>query len=255
LKIKTCLRYPGGKFYGAKHILPFLKEPHDEYREPFVGGGSIFLAKTLAEKSNWVNDKDKELINFYTIISDPSSAEKLYAMLDKEHVSKDRYAYVKAFKPKNEVQRAYKYFYLNRTSFSGIMVNPRWGYLLGSSLTPENWVKRIIPVAEKFRQATITSLDFREVLVKNTHRQLMCYIDPPYLVAAKSIYSENFNTEDHIDLRDILKSAKYKFVLSYENSPEIKSLYNWANLHTSSWVYYLSEERRQDGRELIITNF
>jgi DNA adenine methylase len=228
---------------------------HDEYREPFVGGASIFLAKSLAKNLNWLNDKDKELTNFYHIIADSKTAEKLYELIDGEYVSKERYAQVKQLKPKNEVEKAFKYFYLNRTSFSGIMVNPRWGYLIGSSLTPENWVSRIQPVAEKLQHALITNLDFRDVLTKDSSDRVLCYIDPPYLVASKSIYSENFNHNDHHDLAELLQNAKFKFVLSYENSDEVRSLYSWANLHHSSWVYYLSEDRRQDGRELIITNF
>ena len=43
-KVKTPFRYPGGKFYALKHILPLIDQiSYDEYREPFVGGGSIFL--------------------------------------------------------------------------------------------------------------------------------------------------------------------------------------------------------------------
>ena len=70
-RIKNCLRYPGGKFYGFKFLEPFLETPHNEFREPFVGGGSVFLGKSLVKK-NWVNDNDKELITFYKVISDDS---------------------------------------------------------------------------------------------------------------------------------------------------------------------------------------
>lgn len=254
MKIKTCLRYPGGKFYGAKIILPLLNINHSEYREPFIGGGSIFLAKEKAEGTNWINDKDDELINFYKVIQNEITANSLYAMLENEYVDKIRYSEILNFEPSSSIERAFKYFYLNRTSFSGIMNKPRWGYLIGSSLTPENWVSRIKPVADKLRDTKITCADFRELLLDG-NENVLCYIDPPYYVAAKGIYRIDFTLDDHNDLCEILKNAKFKFVLSYENSPIINDMYKWANIRTESWVYYLSENRRQDGKELIISNF
>jgi len=254
MKTKTCLRYPGGKFYGAKLILPLFDSTHTEYREPFIGGASIFLAKPKAEKINWINDKDEELINFYHIIQESSDAEKLYDLLKNEYVDKSRYSEILELKPKSDLIRAFKYFYLNRTSFSGIMNKPRWGYRIGSSVTPDRWVERIKPVAEKLKNVKITCSDFRDVLCSGNDN-VLCYIDPPYYVAAKGIYSKSFDEKDHQDLCDILKNAKFKFVLSYENSPIINEMYRWANIKTESWVYYMSEERRTDGKELIISNY
>jgi len=42
-KVKSPLRYPGGKSRALKHILPIIPK-FDEFREPFLGGGSVFLA-------------------------------------------------------------------------------------------------------------------------------------------------------------------------------------------------------------------
>ena len=42
--VKSPFRYPGGKFYALKKLLPFVScVEHDEYREPFIGGGSVFF--------------------------------------------------------------------------------------------------------------------------------------------------------------------------------------------------------------------
>jgi DNA adenine methylase len=253
MKIKTCLRYPGGKFYGFKKIKPYLDTPHDEFVEVFVGGASIFLGKELVKK-NWINDKDEELINFYKVISDRTISDKLFSLLKNEIVNKERYKEVLNLKPVNKVERAFKYFYLNRTSFSGIMKNPRWGYLIGSSVTPEKWVGRILPVSEKLQDTKITCLDFREVL-SNVSDNALVYLDPPYYKASKNIYSNEFSNEDHYDLMELLKNSKFKFILSYNNHQEIINFYRWGNITNENWVYFMSESRRLDGKELIITNF
>jgi len=258
MKTKTCLRFPGGKFYGLKAILPYLKIDHKEYRELFVGGGSVFLAKNPATEANWINDIDKDLINFYKVIQDNDTRLQLFELLRNEIASKERHLQIKQLTPKNNVERAFKFFYLNRTSFSGIMVKPRWGYMIGSSVTPDRWTKIIEPVSSKLKNVKITCLDFRKVLKLKSNfddNDVLIYLDPPYFAASKNIYNKPFTREDHFDLCNILKTCKFKFVLSYDDFDEIRDMYNWAFIEQSNWTYFMSEERRQEGRELIITNF
>lgn len=256
MKIKTCLRFPGGKFYGSKHILPLCKIAHDSYVESFIGGASIFLGKELAPKLNWLNDLDPELINFYLVIQDKSMRAELFDMTNGEIASKKRHEEVRNMNTTNKIEKAFKFFYLNRTSFSGIMNNPRWGYALGSSVTPDNWTKIIEPVANKLKDVRITNFDFREILkqIKDNNSTLI-YLDPPYLKASKAIYNFEFTKQDHLDLLKLLKKTKSKFILSYEDCPEIMAMYNWAKINKINFRYYMSEARRQDGFELIITNF
>jgi DNA adenine methylase len=116
-KVKTCLRYPGGKFYGIKNFKKFLEIEHDEYREPFVGGATVYLSKRPADRVNWINDIDSELINFYNIIKNKKSLNSLLEKLKGEVADKKRHKEIIQFKPQNELERAFKYFYLNRTSF------------------------------------------------------------------------------------------------------------------------------------------
>lgn len=253
-KIKTCLRYPGGKFYGFKVIKPFLGVPHDEFREVFVGGASVFLGKDLA-KNNWINDKDRELITFYKVVTDDPKRAKLFKLIKNEVATRERHGEVLKFQPKNDIDVAFKYFYLNRTSFSGIMNKPRWGYALGSSVTPNRWVDLIEPVAEKMKHIKITSDDFRKVITAGSKNGVLLYLDPPYLQASKSIYKNEFTRQDHIDLRNLLKRTEFNFILSYENCGEVKQMYSWAKIHETSFTYFMSEARRQNGSELIITNF
>ena len=82
MKVKTCLRFPGGKFYGFKHIKPYFQIQFKEYRELFVGGGSVFLGNDLTIKKNWINDIDKDLINFYKVIQNEDSKNELFRLLD-----------------------------------------------------------------------------------------------------------------------------------------------------------------------------
>ncbi len=64
--IKSPLRYPGGKSKALEQILPLI--PHfEEFREPFVGGGSVFLAlkQLYPDRKYWINDLYFELYKFW----------------------------------------------------------------------------------------------------------------------------------------------------------------------------------------------
>lgn len=135
--VQSPFRYPGGKFYALKYIIPFLNAfPHEEYREPFLGGGSVYFGKPRAEV-NWLNDLEFKMIETYRAIQDPVRSEALQARVVGEVANKVRHAEIKQFLPQNDDDVAFQTFYLNRTSYSGIINRPAWGYEIGFSSPPK----------------------------------------------------------------------------------------------------------------------
>ena len=258
-KTKTPFRYAGGKYYALKYILPYISEiSHSEYREPFVGGGSIFLGKNKA-KINWINDIDPELINTYLIIQDKIQHIELIKMLEHEIATRERHAEMKLFNPQNNLERAFKYFYLNRTSYSGIMKQPAWGYNDEKSSPPKNWGDMIRKVHKKLNGVKITCLDFMQIILEPSNEQVLLYLDPPYFEAdQKRAYKNHFLADDHFRLSAALRNCPHKFILSYDNIPQAKDIYGWAHIIELSWNYNtsnLSAQKRKKGQELLITNF
>jgi DNA adenine methylase len=257
-----AFRYPGGKFYALEILYPFWSSiNHDEYREPLVGGGSVFFNKVKV-RYNWLNDIDAELMTTYKILSDPVQREKLLDLLNKETASKERWREVFHFQPSNDLEIAYRYYYLNRTSFSGKLSSPAWGYRPKRSLPPERWHERIIPCGEKLEGVKITSEDFESVIMSPAMgSHVLMFIDPPYFKPPKNKhYRDGFNLEDHLRLKDALKYTKYKFFLTYDDVPEVRELYRWANIYEVRFFYRvdnsnIQQGRRQIGFELVITNY
>jgi len=169
--INSPFRYAGGKFYARKLILGHIPH-HTAYIEPFAGGGSIFFAKSKVDY-NLLNDIDDELVNVYLTIRD--CPEKLIVFLQKRKVkesripqkytedvligeplpaTKDLHGFFKNdFNPQNDIERARRWFYLNRTSYSGIMniKNMYWGYGDQFSMQPKNWLANILRTSEKLQ--------------------------------------------------------------------------------------------------------
>lgn len=261
---KTLLpfRYPGGKYYALKFINPFLEAvEYDEYREPFFGGGAVFW-RNHKVKYNWINDIYNELYITLKIMQDPEERIKLSKKFTEKEASRDKYEFMKNFEPKSEFEIAEKFYYLNRTSFSGKMTNPSWGYRPKRSLPPYRWKERIIPCGEKLEGVKITNLDFEEVITAEAQgKNVMMFVDPPYYETKQNAhYVCDMKEEDHIRLCNLLKLTKYKFVLTYDDSEDIRNLYSWAYIYDLNFYYRINNSKdtsnkRKTGAELIITNF
>jgi DNA adenine methylase len=256
---RSPFRYPGGKFYGLKFLLPFLDRPHDEYREPFVGGGSIFFAKPPASVS-WLNDLDAALVTTYQQIADPTAATRLAKMYETEVATPARHAQVKQLEPKTPFEVAWRTYYLNRTSYSGILHKPAWGYRLSQSAPPQRWGARILEASARLQGVNITVGDFTKVVEADAAgRSVLMYLDPPYYLAdQKRAYAHSFKTQDHQRLASTLAETEHEFCLSYDDCAEVRDLYSWANVYERNWLYNtsnLSGQQRKLGRELVITNY
>ncbi|MFB2898045.1 DNA adenine methylase [Aerosakkonemataceae cyanobacterium BLCC-F50] len=255
--INSPFRYAGGKFYARNLILKHIPT-HCHYVEPFAGGSSIFFAKSKVE-NNWLNDIDEALINTYLIIRD--RPEELIKYLAGEQATKERHTYYKnEFNPRTKLEKAARWFYLNRTSYSGIMKlqNCYWGYGDKYSMRPENWPRNIRRTSEKLQGVEITCLDFAEV-IKTVPDDAFLFIDPPYFNADQDkFYTHSFSRTDHYRLCEVLKENKdrIKFLITYDNSPEVRELYGWATeMHDREWNYTINRTDDQKKGQKKAQNF
>ena len=267
-QINSPFRYAGGKFYARKLIMECVI-PHSRYVEPFAGGASIFFGKPKVA-TNWLNDIDTDLINCLTAIRD--NPREIIDALENEEATKERHSYYKSvFQPETDLERAVRWFYLNRTSYSGIMnmQNCFWGYGDQFSMRPENWPRNILRTSVKLQGVNLTSLDFEEV-IDETEDGAFLFVDPPYFNRDQDkFYTHSFTLEDHYRLSESLgrNSTRLNFLLTYDNSPEIWRLYEWADtVVEKQWNYTINRTddqkngtkrkgNRYKGNELFILNY
>ena len=100
------------------------------------------------------------------------------------------------------------------------------------------------------------------------------FIDPPYYGAdQKKFYRCNFDYEDHLRLSDCLRrnSDRLRFLITYDNHPDIWNLYDWAcSIDTQEWNYTINrtddqrnglklengyKNKRYKGKEIFIYNY
>ncbi len=259
-KVRPFLRYPGSKYNATKYIEPFWRDIKiDEYREPFLGSGAIFF-KMYKVKFSWLNDIDENLINTFKVVANKKLRAELLQKIKTFTPTKALFEQLKAWKPNNKIDKAYRYFIINRTAYSGIMNLPNWGFHHTKSVQPDKWASRIIRAGEKLEIGVkITKLSYLDIINAPSQKKVWLFIDPPYFKAdQKRAYLHSFQYEDHMRLLEALKSTKFLFCLTYDNCDEIKELYSWANIYETEWRYHTANSNvttRKMGRELIISNY
>lgn len=175
------------------------------------------------------------------------------------------------FNPQNDLERAGRWFYLNRTSYSGIMntQNMYWGYGDKFSMQPKNWPQNILRTSQKLQGVEITNMDFENV-IDNAPDGALLFIDPPYFNADQDkFYQHHFYKEDHFRLAECLQrnNERLKLFITYDNIPEIKEIYFWmTEMHDKEWNYCIQRTddqkngtkvkgERYKGKELFILNY
>ncbi|HYF79330.1 MAG TPA: DNA adenine methylase [Symbiobacteriaceae bacterium] len=264
---ETPLRYPGAKKKVIRRLHPFLSIEHDEYREPFVGGGSVFFGKPLSQHS-WINDADPDVAALFKAMK--KYPEQLCDLVRSNPPTLALWDDLKMSQPDDELRRGFRTLFLNRTNYSGILrANPIGGraqnpkYPIDCRWNPETLCLQIMACSRWLRKTKITTWGFDKVIRHPAKgRRVLLFLDPPYYHKGNSLYQVGMKPKEHHRLAQLLSGLdpdEMKFVLTYDDCPEVRELYSgWAHLHTEKWFYSTVKstvKKRELGHELIVTNF
>jgi DNA adenine methylase len=265
---RSPLRYPGGKQKAIEQIAAMLPAKASEYREPMVGGGSVFLharSKNLAEHY-WINDKFPELVSFWTTVKDASACEKLMQKLEQLRAGFTSAAQIKEFfchartkTPDSEFDQALLFFFFNRVTFSG--TTRAGGFSSAAALRrfTASSIERLAPLPHALDGVRITCEDFADV-IEAPGDDVFIFLDPPYYSASR-LYGKNGALHEfaHERLSDLLKRTPHRFLITYDDCPEIRRLYSWAKVQPWRLQYGMNncnlERLSKIGAELFISNY
>lgn len=264
--IKTPLRYPGGKSRLAELLVDLMPE-YKEYREPFLGGGSVFLTakQKNPDAKYWINDLYYDLWCFWTEAqADMGSLVDDIRKIRKEYDGRGRELHDKIVPelPGYGIHdKAVAFFAINRSTFSGTSLSG--GYSQESfdkRFTPSS-IERLEKVEPLLQGVEITNLDYSELLTAPGDGTFI-FLDPPYWSATKSaLYGKNGELHkgfDHERLAETLKSCPHKWMMTYDNCDYIKNLYKDYNIIDHEFAYGMRNAVKGNdmtGKEILITNY
>ena len=268
--MKTPLRYPGGKSRAVPKLCQWLPENITEYREPFLGGGSmaIEMTKRYPDLPIWVNDLYKPLYNFWLVLRD--DGDYLYdqlIQLKQRHpdLGSARQLFLDAKEKVNELDIGYKdkavaFYIINKCSFSGLTESSSFSKQASDSNFSIRGIDNLKYYSKLIKNWKITSLDYSEL--QSDESDVFIYADPPYNVK-DNLYGykgEMHKGFDHALFADIMDAHLCNVMISYNNHPDIihrfEEWYQYDFAHTytmrSTGTYMIDQTKR---RELICLNY
>ena len=215
--IKPIVKWVGGKTKIMNKIIGKLPPKFNNYYEPFVGGGSVFLSIPYTEKAH-INDFNEDLINIYKLIkTDYISLYKKLKQLETEYNSSKNIDTKKLLfmknrnkfnniKEKQGVPRAGLYIFLNKTCFNGIMIEnlngdtkPSFGFHEKVSIANIDNMKRFSKKLNKY--VSISNKDYK-LFLTNVKKGDFVYLDPPYVPDDITNHNYKYNSSKSWSLDD-----------------------------------------------------
>lgn len=266
-EIKSPLRYPGGKSRAITRMKSLLPAEFDEYREPFVGGGSffIYLKQSRPDLKIWINDLNPELYYFWRqsqIDSEKLAREVLKVKRKRSNGQKlfDELLSVET-KSLTAFERAVRFFILNRITFSGVVESGGFSQLAFESRFTDSSIERLAKVGLVLNGIRITYKDYRELL-KDGGKDVFTFLDPPYFKTTQSkLYGKNgflHTNFNHDEFADEMKRCEHTWLITYDNSPEIRENFSFANIYKWELQYGMNNYKQgkaEKGNELFIANY
>jgi DNA adenine methylase len=259
--LSTLIQYFGGKQKLARKIISIMPK-HKHYVEVFFGSGAIFFNKPKA-RLNTINDIDGNLVNLFVQVRDnfDALAQKVYWTLNsRDEFNKFRKHSNNKFKDINDVDRALMYLFLNKTMFCGRPNSPFSAKIEGGAGFNLALIKRMKSVREKLDGVIIENRSYKEIIPKYSRSEdVLMYLDPPYWVSNNNDYYQyDFTETDHKLLFELLNKVKCKWILSYDDVPEIRYLHKDFHILKVPVKYtkFISVNQIiQKKNELLITNY
>lgn len=263
--IRSPLRYPGGKSRAVKIIAELIPD-FDEFREPFLGGGSVYIntKQRFPDKTYWINDIYFELFKFWEMAQKDVDVliDKIYEWREKFPVGKELHNFLnKNLDGFNDLERAAAFFIYNRITFSGTSLSGGYSQQAFTGRFTESSIQRLNRFAPITHGSKITNLDYEE-LIKKEGANVFLFLDPPYYSATKSaLYGRNGNLHkgfDHERFAQVMQDCHHKWLITYDDSEYIRDLFSFANITPWSLTYgmrNITENSNQKGNELFISNY
>lgn len=267
--LKTPLRYPGGKSRATKFLLPKFPKEITDYREPFIGGGSVAIefSKQYPEASVWVNDLYEPLYNFWVVLRD--HPQMLYAAVKKakENTNNDVEEARKLFTLSKKIlddsaslQRATAFYIINKCSFSGLTESSSFSAQASVSNFSMTGIEKLPKYAEIIKNWKITNLSYEHML--DGTPETFIYLDPPYdikdnLYGKKGEMHKKF---DHDLFAKRMDCCPSKCLVSYNSSLYVRDRFKDWQATTYELTYTMRSvgdymDDQKDRAELLLFNY
>ncbi|MCK2097370.1 DNA adenine methylase [Thauera aromatica] len=263
----TPLRYPGGKgkfSHFVKQIFESNNLLDGHYVEPYAGGAGVALELLFHEYASriHINDIDPAVHAFWE--SAVNHTEDLCRLIYDTPVTIETWhkqRHVLANLEQHSVAEvALATFFLNRTNRSGILkagviggLSQSGKWKLDVRFNKDNLIPRIELIGRYRKRIQVYNLDAVELMnniAPSLPEKTLIYLDPPYYVKGSGLYRNFYEHDDHVLIARTLESVKHPWIVSYDDTKEIREIYK-SYRQDKYFLSYTAQEKKK-GLEVMI---
>lgn len=247
----SFISWIGGKKLLRKKILEQFPADYSRYIEVFGGAGWVLFAEERKVDLEVYNDVNGNLVNLYRCVKyHPEAVQKelQFSLMSREMFFDARNQI--EVRGMTDIQRAARFYIIIKESFGNDLKS--FG-CSGKNL--QGHIEYITDISKRLNKVVIENQDFEKILRTYDRPEALFYLDPPYY-DAEHYYPDRFNPDDHKRLKDALDHIKGKFLLSYNDCPEIRNLYTgYTMIRTERINNLTAKSTKARYKEVIIKNY
>lgn len=225
-KLKTVVPWPGGKTRLLQHLLPLLSaNPHTCYVEAFAGGAALLFAREPA-KTEVLNDMHGELVRLYRVLAhhlDEFMRQFRWALTSREMF---RWAQMQRVEPLTDIQRAARFYYLQRHAFGGKVAGQSFGtsHQSPKTLNLLRLEEELSAAHLRLHQVVVEQLPWQECVARYDAPHTLFLFDPPYWKTEG--YGSPFPIEEYDQLAATMASLKGRAILTINDHPDMRGRFD-----------------------------
>lgn len=247
----------GGKRNLAETIIGVIKRTsHDLYGEPFVGQAGVFLRRPFRAPAEVINDINRDVVTLFRVLQRHYVA--FLDMLKWQLTSRAEFERLVKVDPDSltDLERAARFIYLQRTAFGGRIVGRTFGVTKGPARFD---LAKLVPILEAVHErltgVTIERLSWDAFIARYDRPGALFYCDPPYAGSEDDYGKGIWSADDFARLADRLARIKGRYLVSLNDTPEIRAAFKGSRLQPVRTTYTISNNSGPAGgaRELLIS--
>lgn len=254
--VRPVAPYIGGKRALSRRLVDRIDAtPHRIYAEPFVGMGGVFFRRRRRPKKEVVNDISADVVTLFRLLQ--RHYQQLLDVLKWQVCSRADFERLATVDPETltDLERAARFLYLQRAAFGGKVTGRSYGVSFegGARFNLTKLVPMLEDVHERLCGVDIERLPYAELIARYDTPGTLFYLDPPYH-GTEEVYGKGvFSTADYRRLSDLLAAIEGRFILSINDTPEIRNVFAGFTIEPVELKYRLSG-KVTPARELIISS-
>lgn len=265
--LETPLRWPCGKSKAIEKIKPFMDlEQYDEIREPFLGGGSVFLwlRQKYPDKFFWINDLYRPLYCFWKVMQE--NPKRLQVEIRNVKMKnrdirqmKETFHELKTRLPEmGKLEAATSFYVINRCSFSGSTESGGFSPTAVKERFTDQHIGKLHRYQSLLKDVEITNLDYTEMLNYQQNDRVFLFMDPPCdivgsngaLYGKKGALHKGFS---HEGFAEAVLNCEHDFGITYNDNESIRNAFSSCKIDEWSLDYSMKAGGNKKGSELFIS--